>query len=99
MVPGCSSCVSDTDTSRPSRETKEQIADKVINEVKSWGVKEAYIDNDDFFVYGVESGDLGAPAYQVAEAFFPLVEEIPDVKGVKVIDISNKKELGRYTKY
>lgn len=72
------------------------IKERVIHEIKSYGAKDAYVDNDNYFVYGVEKSDLAASGDEVASAMFPMVDEIPGIKGVKVIDVNTKEVLGVY---
>jgi len=73
---------------------KKAVAEDII----SWGAKDAYFDEDNFFIYCVDPQSLSAPANEVAKAMFPMVQEVPGVKGCIVMDYSTKKELGRYEK-
>lgn len=77
--------------------TKE-ITEKVVNEIISWGAVDAYVDSENYFVYVVNSWDITASGNAVAEAMYPMVEEIPNLKGLRVVDASTKEELGRYDK-
>lgn len=74
----------------------EILKNKVADEIKSWGAKDAYFNEDNYFVYCVDPEDLGASADEVAKAMFPNVEEVPGVKGCIVLDFKTKKELGKY---
>ena len=76
----------------------QELKTKVIDDIKAFGAKNAYLDEDDYFVYCVDPAEISANANQVAEAMFPMVEEVPGVKGCKVVDFTTKKELGRYKK-
>lgn len=78
--------------------TADSIKNKVIDDIMSYGAKDAYVDESNYFVYGVEKADITATGDQVAEAMFPMVEEIPGIKGVKVQDVKTKEILGQYTK-
>ena len=91
-----SSCGNKKSSTTP--EERNKIIEKCCNEIKSWGAKDAYVDNEDYFIYGVERNDISASGNDVAKAMYPMVEEIPDLKGVKVVDVVTKEELGRYTK-
>ena len=76
----------------------QELKTKVIDDIKAFGAKDAYFDEDDYFVDCVDPAEISANADQVAEAMFPMVEEVPGVKGCKVVDFTTKKELGRYKK-
>ena len=67
------------------------------NLIKSLQV-DAYVDSENYFVYVVNSWDITASGNAVAEAMYPMVEEIPNLKGLRVVDASTKEELGRYDK-
>ena len=56
------------------------------------------MDSENYFVYVVNSWDITASGNAVAEAMYPMVEEIPNLKGLRVVDASTKEELGRYDK-
>lgn len=76
----------------------QELKAKVVEDIKALGVKDAYFNDDDYFVYCVDPAEISASADQVAEAMFPMVQEVPGVKGCIVVDVTTKKELGRYKK-
>mgnify|MGYP003305553229 CR=1 FL=1 len=91
-----SSCGKSTEN-QTNPDDRNRIIEKCCNEIKSYGAKDAYVDDEEYFVYGVLSSEISASGDQVAKAMYPMVEEIPDLKGVKVVDVETKKELGRYS--
>lgn len=78
-----------------SPETKA-LQEKVVNEIISYGAVDAYFDDDNYFVYCVNSSDISGSANDVAAAMYPMVTEVPNVKGCIVKDAQTKEELGRY---
>ena len=78
-----------------SPETKA-LQEKVANEIISWGAVDAYFDDDNYFVYCVNRSDISGSANDVAAAMYPMVTEVPNVKGCIVKDAQTKEELGRY---
>lgn len=72
------------------------LQERVANEIISWGAIDAYFDDDNYFVYCVNKSDISASANEVAEAMYPMVTEVPNVKGCIVKDAQTKEELGRY---
>lgn len=97
---------SDSLTSKDKQNTIEQTGNKkddieiqkkkVANEIKSWGAKDAYFNEDNYFVYCVDPDEISGSADEVARAMFPNVEEVHGVKGCIVVDFKTKKELGKY---
>lgn len=65
-------------------------------ELKSWGAKDAYVDENGYLVYVVNKNDISASGNEVAKSMYELVGEVPGVKGVRVVDNKTKTELGRY---
>lgn len=78
-----------------STETKA-LQEKVANEIISWGAVDAYFDDDNYFIYCVNKSDISASANEVAAAMYPMVTEVPNVKGCIVKDAQTREELGRY---
>ena len=87
--------VIDEPTTNPNIDSLKKAAAK---DIISWGAKDAYFDEDNFFIYCVDPQDISTTANEVAKAMFPMVHEVPGVKGCIVMDYSTKKELGRYEK-
>ena len=81
-----------------SSDSLEVLKLKSISEIKSWGAKDAFFDDDNYFVYGVEPEDISGSADDVAEAMFPNVEHIPSIKGCKVMNITTKEIIGKYVR-
>lgn len=75
---------------------KKALQEKVANEIISYGAVDAYFDSNNYFVYCVNKSDISASADEVAAAMYPMVTEVPNVKGCIVLDAQTKKELGRY---
>lgn len=69
---------------------------KACNELKSWGAKNAYVDNDGYLVYEVNKSELSASGNEVAKSMYDLVGYVPGIKGVRVVDYNSKAELGKY---
>lgn len=74
------------------------LRNKVIQEIKSYGAKDAYFDKNGYFVYCVVQSDITATPNAVAKAMYPMVQDVPSTKGCIVVDFYTKKELGRYEK-
>lgn len=69
--------------------------DKACSELKSYGAKDAYFE-DDYLCYVVEESDLSASAYEVGKALYPMFEDIKGLKGIKVVSATNHKIMGVY---
>ena len=87
---------SNTSTATLSIEETKALQEKIANEIISYGAVDAYFDNDNYFVYCVNKSDLSTSANEVAAAMYPMVTEVPNVKGCIVKDAQSKEELGRY---
>ena len=74
------------------------IRNKAVNELKSWGAKDARFDDEGYLVYAVATTDLSAPAEEVARQMYSLFMETPTLNGVRVVDYIDNSELGRYPK-
>jgi len=72
------------------------VRKKAVDELKSWGAKDAYFDKAGYLVYEVASTDLSASANYVAHEMYKLFSDTPTLKGVRVVDYIDKRELGRY---
>lgn len=86
------------DMNNISNDSIEILKLKSISEIKSWGAKEAFFDDENYLVYGVELKDISGSADGVAEAMFPNVEHIPGINGCKVMNITTKEIIGIYVK-
>lgn len=93
-----SSYESPTNYSTQESSSFEILRNKACNELKSWGARDAYYDEDGYLVYGVLRSDLSANANDVAMSMYQMVSDVPGTKGCKVVDVKTKKVLGRYTK-
>lgn len=98
MVACNSSSNSETSESSNDIVNVDSLKKAVASDIISWGAKDAYFNEDNYFVYCVDPKDLSATANEVAKAMFPNVQEVPGVKGCIVMDFKSKKELGRYEK-
>lgn len=76
----------------------ETLRRNACNDLKSWGAKDAYFDEDGYLVYCVSRSDLSASGNDVARSMYQMVYDIPGTKGCKVVDVKTKKELGRFTR-
>lgn len=74
----------------------EILKKKVADEIKSWGAKDAYFNDDNYFVYCVDPSDLATSGDEVAKSMFFNVQEVPGVKGCIVLDYKTKKKIGKY---
>ena len=87
---------SSTPASRNVEINVDSIKTKVADEIKSWGAIDAYFDDDNYFVYCVNPSEISASPDEVAKAMYPMVTEVPNVKGCIVMNAQTKKEIGRY---
>lgn len=74
------------------------VRNKAVEELKSWGAKDARFDDEGYLVYAVATTDLSAPAEEVARQMYSLFMETPTLNGVRVVDYIDNSELGRYPK-
>jgi hypothetical protein len=81
----------------PSADDIQSAQEKACNELKSWGAEDAYFD-DNYLCYVVAPEALSATADEVAEQLFPMFEDVPNIKGIKVISSTDNTELGSYSK-
>ena len=88
-------CGGNSNNTNISPETKA-LQKKVASEIISYGAANAYFDDDNYFVYYVNKSDISGSANDVAAAMYPMVTEVPGVKGCIVKDAQTGKELGRY---
>lgn len=72
------------------------VRNKAVEELKSWGARDARFDPDGYLVYAVATTDLSASAEDVAREMYILFLETPTLKGVRVVNYIDNKELGCY---
>lgn len=70
---------------------------KAVEELKSWGARDASFDDDGYLVYAVYPADITASADDVAFQMYLLFMDTPTLKGVRVVNYIDKTEMGRYT--
>lgn len=94
------SVVSVEATEPAEAETIDTVAvrNKAVEELKSWGARDARFDDEGYLVYAVATTDLSAPAEEVARQMYRLFIETPTLNGVRVVDYIDNSELGRYPK-
>ena len=88
-------CGGNSNNNTVTPETKA-LQEKVASEIISFGAVDAYFDDNNYFVYCVNKSDITASADEVAAAMYPMVTEVPGVKGCIVKDAQTGEELGRY---
>lgn len=98
-----SSVEATVEESAPSEEVSQESSaemkaaqQKACAELKSWGAKDAYVDDNGYLVYVVNKSEITASGNEVAKSMYELVGEVPGVKGVRVVDHKSKAELGKY---
>lgn len=72
------------------------VRKKTVEELKSWGAKDALFDDDGYLVYAVAPSDLSVSADDVALEIYTLFSDDPTLNGVRVVNYVDNSELGRY---
>lgn len=73
----------------------ESDKSRACSELKSYGAKDAYFE-DDYLCYVVSESDLSASPYEVGKALYPMFEDIQGLKGIKIVSANNHTILETY---
>lgn len=82
-----------------SEDTAKRKQQKAVSELKSWGADDAYFDESGYLVYVVDINKLSDSPDNVAKSLYPMFEDTPGIKGIKIVSSNDRStQLGIYTK-